>query len=104
MRDEISVGVELENRIESRAHTVVDAAPFGDPNAFSVLVDLDRARRAPGATVGHLRPALDGLIRVRAVVDRSDRSLGRGNRDAEDDDAENSGKVEASHRMPRCER
>ena len=79
VRDQISVGVELENRIERRADAVVDAAPLGDPDAGAVLVDVDGARRSPGATLGHLRPALDGLIGIGAIVDGSDRAL-RGHR------------------------
>src|SRR4051812_20614625 len=61
---EISVLVELEDRIERRAYTVVDPAALGDPDARAILVDIHGARRAPRATGGHFRPALDGLIGI----------------------------------------
>src|SRR4051812_16316743 len=64
----LSILVELENWIEGRPDTGVGAAALADPDALAVLVDGDGAGRAPGATVGHLRPALDGLIRIRPIV------------------------------------
>ena len=59
----------------SRDRARVRAAALGDPDGRAVLVDVDRAGRAPRAALGQFRPAFDRLIRVRQVVGRRDGGL-----------------------------
>ena len=75
-RDHLAALVELEDGLERR-HFILGAipagirrAPLGDPDAAAVLVDVDRARRSPGAALGQLRPAFNRVVRIRRVVGR----------------------------------
>src|SRR5581483_7124066 len=70
--DQLAGRIEVQDRIERRVRAGVRAAAFGDPDASSVLVDVHGARRAPHASFGELRPALDRAVRV----GRIDRHVG----------------------------
>src|SRR5262245_10019926 len=71
-------------RLEART---VSAAALGDPDAFAVLGDLDRARRAPHPAGGKLRPILDGSIGIWRVVHGHGSRLPAGNRDGAHNDS-----------------
>src|SRR5262249_53782234 len=44
----------------------------GNPDRLAILVDVDRARRSPGAAGGQLEVILDGIELIRRVVGRLD--------------------------------
>ena len=76
--DQFARRVKVQHRIGRRhlsgraIETAICGAALGDPDRPAVLVDLDRARRTPLASLGQLEIVLDAPIWVRQIVGRRD--------------------------------
>ena len=68
--EQLAGRVELEDRISVESEAGVGAAALADPDRLAVLVDVDGARRAPRAPLGHLEVVLDRRVRIRQIVGR----------------------------------
>jgi hypothetical protein len=87
--DQLTAGVELEHRIERRhlarrICALVFTAALADPDRHAVLVDIDRARRAPLASLRELQRLFDRLVGVGEIVCGCDGVLREGDGAGED--------------------
>ena len=68
-RDDIAIGIDLDDRIEAGTGTAIAAAAIDRPQMSTVGIDVDAGGRAPLATVWQHRPAVDGAVGIGSVVD-----------------------------------
>jgi hypothetical protein len=73
---ELSRRIELQNRRQVRAGARVRTASFGDPDAATVSVDFNGARRAPFASLGQLKVVRDRAVGIRQRISRLRVALG----------------------------
>ena len=81
--DDVTVGIELDDRIDVRFGARVGSTPVAGPDMHTVHIDVDRTDRTPGSPVRERAPVTQGLIGVGTIVDRFDGGvLGRARRAA----------------------